>query len=712
MDAGQKPCISIIVPVYNAQRYLDECLTSLTNQTFQLIEIICVDDGSTDRSLSILQSYADKDNRVRVFSKENGGAASARNFGLDHVRGDYVLFVDSDDFIALHTCKTLFDIARRDGADIVVFGGKTFPSVLWKDEAFAHSYATFSGDDVIRALFDETGSRPFMCNKLYSQAMLESCGARFNEEFVLGEDHAFQFTVFPHAETVSYIGDQLYFYRGHDESLVARSEFNYDVLSQRHCAIVEYVVRTWMNLGIARKHGRSLVAWLTLFLHDSMRYTSFNVRCEVAARLKTLASEAFDAQAFDTLDGPTRRKYDFMTTCNEAADAIPFIAFVFDSSIGEQLKPEALLSCLQQSEQRIECIVASRCVTDELASIIDADKRCRVADFKELSDVAQSCSALYILPVSCNCRFDEDFARDAIGFLDYLGIREPGVASNAPQPADVVVVWERFRSVRYEDAFENFDVDDLPLYRGTDVIALPSIRQRAFCVFSLAMGNKMYRKGFLTQQADAVKETAGRFSLAAQLLLAAAHAETVVTLRVPLLTCDEFDFGAEGESATADTAPLKQHIDELLACGEFVDEDMRGGYYAALAQYCLTVDELIRPLGYYQAAYALIAEGVRQSLGKVGDASPSLDPLDREHMERLVSKEALAHYEWKAQGLNTRVESVIAKLTYDVWALLGKSERLAFEYDLVTKSRFYRASAAVYNPLRNAYQTLKAIRRR
>ena len=94
-----EPLLSIIVPIYNVEQYVDKCIQSILNQTYQNLEIILVDDGATDRSGSIADSYAAKDKRVKVFHKENGGLSDARNYGLDHVTGDYILFVDSDDFI-------------------------------------------------------------------------------------------------------------------------------------------------------------------------------------------------------------------------------------------------------------------------------------------------------------------------------------------------------------------------------------------------------------------------------------------------------------------------------------------------------------------------------------------------------------------------------------------------------------------------------------
>lgn len=102
--------ISIIVPVYNVEKYIAKCLDSLVNQTYLNIEILLIDDGSTDKSLSICKKYAAVDSRIKLFSKENGGVSSARNLGLLHVQGEYVVFVDSDDFVSPKYCEHLYQL--------------------------------------------------------------------------------------------------------------------------------------------------------------------------------------------------------------------------------------------------------------------------------------------------------------------------------------------------------------------------------------------------------------------------------------------------------------------------------------------------------------------------------------------------------------------------------------------------------------------------
>jgi len=110
--------ISIIVPVYNAERYLHRCIDSIRNQTYQNLDIILVDDGSSDSSLRICENYAKLDNRIRVFHKENGGQASARNYALDRATGNYIGFVDNDDWVLPTMYEKLLDLIKKNHADV------------------------------------------------------------------------------------------------------------------------------------------------------------------------------------------------------------------------------------------------------------------------------------------------------------------------------------------------------------------------------------------------------------------------------------------------------------------------------------------------------------------------------------------------------------------------------------------------------------------
>ena len=118
------PKISVIIPIYNVEKHLRRCLDSVKNQTFEDWQAICVDDGTPDNSGKIAESYAAQDKRFIVVHKENGGVADARNAGMKHVTGEYVMYLDSDDFIHPQTMEIAYGLAKKNDIDLVSLGIK------------------------------------------------------------------------------------------------------------------------------------------------------------------------------------------------------------------------------------------------------------------------------------------------------------------------------------------------------------------------------------------------------------------------------------------------------------------------------------------------------------------------------------------------------------------------------------------------------------
>jgi len=210
------PLVSIIVPVFNAEQYLRECLDSLVSQTLKDIEIICVNDGSTDDSLSILEEYASRDNRIIIINKMNTGYGNTMNVGLDRATGDYIGIVESDDFAAHEMFERLYEVANIYGAQIVKsnyfsyksrFGGeKKFIEVL-KDCPYN---SIFSPIDEYRIFF-ATAS---IWSGIYQRKFLEDYNIRFNETPGASyQDTSFTFKLLICAEKVFLIRDAFLHYR-------------------------------------------------------------------------------------------------------------------------------------------------------------------------------------------------------------------------------------------------------------------------------------------------------------------------------------------------------------------------------------------------------------------------------------------------------------------------------------------------------------------
>lgn len=180
--------ITVIVPIYNAEKYLAACLDSITEQTYKDLEIILVNDGSCDASLSIAEEHARRDSRIKLLTKENGGAASARNCGLDIAEGDYIGFVDADDIIEPDMLEYLYTKAKEHSADIVQCATYVDASdkscVIYAPRRDLFIDIAKSGGGTLRKhLFFGC------CAKLYKRSAIR--GIRFNESTVIGEDLRF-----------------------------------------------------------------------------------------------------------------------------------------------------------------------------------------------------------------------------------------------------------------------------------------------------------------------------------------------------------------------------------------------------------------------------------------------------------------------------------------------------------------------------------------
>lgn len=206
--------LSVIVPVYNAEGYLEKCIESLLVQTYKDIDIILVDDGSSDRSLSIAKKYQQIDNRVRVFHKENGGVSSARNFGILNLTTRYYCFVDADDYVSPYYCENLMD----SNADYVITGLKIICDDLEKGLFGVDSKGITSIDYYFRNFYklfqQQLTNSPWMrrYDKTISKDLL------FDENQKIGEDFIFNLQYVPRCRTIEIRKKYDYFYIINDNS--------------------------------------------------------------------------------------------------------------------------------------------------------------------------------------------------------------------------------------------------------------------------------------------------------------------------------------------------------------------------------------------------------------------------------------------------------------------------------------------------------------
>lgn len=227
--------VSIIIPIYNVKEYLEECLVSALKQTLKEIEIICVNDGTPDNSMDIVNKYAKEDERIIIVEKENGGLSSARNAGLDVAKGEYVYFLDSDDYILENTLEVLYEEASRDNLDNIYFDAESFfESEDLKEEmsVYVDYYvrkADYSkvvpGLELLKKMDENNEFRPSACLQMPKREFLKNhqiefcCG-------IIHEDNLFSLECILEAERVKHIPKQFYMRRVRAESIMtATKEF-------------------------------------------------------------------------------------------------------------------------------------------------------------------------------------------------------------------------------------------------------------------------------------------------------------------------------------------------------------------------------------------------------------------------------------------------------------------------------------------------------
>lgn len=212
--------VSIIVPVYNVEKYIDKCLDSLVHQTLKDIEIIVVNDGSPDNSQMIIDDYVEKyPEIVRSYIKKNGGLGDARNFGLEKATGEYIGFVDSDDWVDIKMFDSMYNMAKEQDADIVICDLKEINDG-WKDGNVAYGYRGERYGEINKYDFILNSLNPaFAWNKLYRHSLF--CIKKFPLQWY--EDMGTTPILLSYANKISYLPVSLYYYRQVNNSITKKS---------------------------------------------------------------------------------------------------------------------------------------------------------------------------------------------------------------------------------------------------------------------------------------------------------------------------------------------------------------------------------------------------------------------------------------------------------------------------------------------------------
>lgn len=309
---GKCPLVSVVMPVYNAESYLEQAIGSLLNQSMKHIEIIAVDDGSTDSSLEILNRFAASDNRVRVYTQKNQYAGVARNLGLSHAKGEYIIFLDSDDFFEKNLVKDTYFKAKMDKADVVLFGANYFDDSTGKKskgkgvlkKEFAPSKQPFSYKDCPDTIYQITSASPW--TKLYRADFVKKSGLQF-QNLHNANDVFFTFSALSVAERITVLDKALVNYRtGQKNNLQSSSKrYFYEAYSAWHQKLIE--------LGRMDEVRKSYVnRALESCLYNLRAVKNMDAKKAIFEKLKNEAFESLEIYGHEEEYYHNKKNYDHM----------------------------------------------------------------------------------------------------------------------------------------------------------------------------------------------------------------------------------------------------------------------------------------------------------------------------------------------------------------------------------------------------------------
>lgn len=238
-----KQLISIVVPVYNAVSTIERCLDSLEKQTYENIEIVIVNDGSTDESSKLIRQYAERDSRFILYESSNSGVAEARNFGVAHSHGALLMFVDSDDYVQPDFVLYMWKAFCQDKTDLVICDFFQNSDTVQNMHHYAMTPGTYERNDFVKKMVRCPGAHYLgvLWNKLYRLDIIRQYKLGFYEKASLGEDFMFNVKYYSYIHKITCISDQLYWYGWANEgSLCAKKKAEEERIEERQRMYLAY----------------------------------------------------------------------------------------------------------------------------------------------------------------------------------------------------------------------------------------------------------------------------------------------------------------------------------------------------------------------------------------------------------------------------------------------------------------------------------------
>lgn len=289
----ERIAVSVIIPVYNVEKYLTECLDSVVSQDMQNMEIICINDGSTDGSAEILSAYEKMDSRITILNQENKGLSYARNIGIDHAKGDYLFFLDSDDCLAENALKNLYEIATKERVDILTFDIECFyETEQLKKREYKDNYyqrkkeysGVWSGEELFCELIENDDFCDAACILFVKNSWIKEREIRFMPG-ILHEDCLFSFQCYVNAKRITHKKRKYLRYRVRDNSIMT-SKLSFSNLLGRVICYKE--IMRYLMSHILSSRMEAAVSKYMEFIMYSIKYTDFALKDKQKEEMENL----------------------------------------------------------------------------------------------------------------------------------------------------------------------------------------------------------------------------------------------------------------------------------------------------------------------------------------------------------------------------------------------------------------------------------------
>lgn len=304
--------VSVIVPVYNTDKYLRECLDSVINQSLKEIEIICVNDGSTDSSLRILEEYAEWDSRVKIITQENQGVSCARNVGIRCAKGKYICFLDSDDMLVDNALVDLYEIAQKNQLEILCYDGDCFyeNEQLEKSEYKNNYYNRKKSYDKIKKgkelfcdMIEEDEFCDSACVLFINREWLENEGIVFAPNLI-HEDCMFAFECFMRVHRIEHINNKFLKYRVRSKSIMTTKVTYANMRGRMSCYIT--ILRYLLNGELSDREKNAIVKFEKFIIYN-IKWTDYEL--DDIERNKLISADPIEQLIMASMDVGLERQY-------------------------------------------------------------------------------------------------------------------------------------------------------------------------------------------------------------------------------------------------------------------------------------------------------------------------------------------------------------------------------------------------------------------